>query len=324
MPAPPIDVFNGDADGICALHQLRLHTPQPDAHLITGPKRDIALLERVGEVSGQQITVLDISMDRNRDALTRLLSLGNRVFYADHHFSGQVIEHDLLEAHLDPSPDVCTSLIVDRLLAGAHRLWAIAGAFGDNLDESARRYARSLGLAEHEHGTLKEIGLLLNYNGYGLGIEDLLIHPADLFREIHRFDDPFIFHRDSEYLAQLRQGYAADMAQAADLHPETLTACGRVFRLPATAWANRVVGVIANTFSREQPAMAHVVLLTRPDGGFQVSVRAPLATGRGADDLCRRYATGGGRAAAAGINHLPEAELAAFLADFARHFPALR
>jgi len=322
MPAP-IDVFNGDADGICALHQLRLHAPQPDARLITGPKRDIALLERIGEVSGQQITVLDISLDRNRDALTRLLSLGNRVFYADHHFSGQVIEHDLLEKHLDPSPGTCTSLIVDRLLAGAHRLWAIAGAFGDNLDESARRYARALGLTAHEQETLKEIGLLLNYNGYGLSEEDLLIHPADLFRELHRFDDPFVFHRASEHLARLRQGYAADMAQAADLRPETLTAGGRVFRLPAASWANRLVGVIANTCSREQPTMAHVVLLTRPDGDFQVSIRAPLATGRGADELCRRYATGGGRAAAAGINQLPAAELATFLADFARHFPVL-
>ncbi|MCL2459312.1 MAG: acetyltransferase [Desulfobulbus sp.] len=324
MAAPDrIDIFNGDADGICALHQLRLHSPQPDARLITGPKRDIALLERVGEVSGQQITVLDISLDRNRDALRRLLALGNRVFYADHHFSGQVIEHSLLETHLDPSPGVCTSLIVDRLLAGAHRLWAIAGAFGDNLDESAHQHAHALGLAAHEQERLKEVGLLLNYNGYGLSAEDLLIHPADLFREIHRFDDPFVFYRDSEHLARLRQGYVADMAQVADLCPESLTASGRVFRLPATTWANRVVGMVANRFSREQPAMAHVVLLTHPDGDFQVSVRAPLATGRGADELCRRYATGGGRAAAAGINHLPAAELAVFLADFARHFPAL-
>ncbi|RUM38930.1 MAG: acetyltransferase, partial [Desulfobulbus sp.] len=39
------DVFNGDADGICALHQLRLHDPRPDAHLVTGVKRDICLLE---------------------------------------------------------------------------------------------------------------------------------------------------------------------------------------------------------------------------------------------------------------------------------------
>ena len=36
------DVFNGDADGICALIQLRLAEPA-DTTLITGVKRDTAL-----------------------------------------------------------------------------------------------------------------------------------------------------------------------------------------------------------------------------------------------------------------------------------------
>ena len=323
MPdANRIDVFNGDADGICALHQLRLHMPRPGARLITGLKRDIALLKRLDEVSGQRITVLDISLDRNREALMRLLSLGNRIFYADHHFSGEVPRHGLLETHLDPSPHVCTSLIVDRLLAGAHAPWAIAGAFGDNLDERARRYADALGLAADEQEMLREIGTLLNYNGYGLSEEDLLIHPADLFGEVRQFRDPFVFSRQSALLERLRRSYADDMARAADLQPASVTAGGRVFRLPAAAWANRVVGVLANRLSREQPALAHAVLLARPGGGFQVSVRAPLATRQGADSLCRRYATGGGRAGAAGINHLSEDELTGFLAAFARHFPS--
>ena len=38
------DVFNGDADGICALLQLRLAAPA-DSTLITGVKRDIDLKE---------------------------------------------------------------------------------------------------------------------------------------------------------------------------------------------------------------------------------------------------------------------------------------
>lgn len=37
------DVFNGDADGICALVQLRLASPA-DSVLITGVKRDIELM----------------------------------------------------------------------------------------------------------------------------------------------------------------------------------------------------------------------------------------------------------------------------------------
>ena len=39
------DIFNGDADGICALHQLRLADPC-DARLITGVKREIDLVSR--------------------------------------------------------------------------------------------------------------------------------------------------------------------------------------------------------------------------------------------------------------------------------------
>ncbi len=40
-----IDVFNGDADGICALTQLRNAEPL-ESTLITGVKRDIALVAK--------------------------------------------------------------------------------------------------------------------------------------------------------------------------------------------------------------------------------------------------------------------------------------
>lgn len=55
------DVFNGDADGLCALQQLRLANPK-SSQRVTGPKRDIALLERVNAKAGDSVTVLDISM----------------------------------------------------------------------------------------------------------------------------------------------------------------------------------------------------------------------------------------------------------------------
>jgi len=40
------DLFNGDADGICALIQLRL-AGSCESTLITGVKRDIALAQQV-------------------------------------------------------------------------------------------------------------------------------------------------------------------------------------------------------------------------------------------------------------------------------------
>ena len=40
------DVCNGDADGLCAVRQWRLHEPAA-ATLVTGLKREITLLQRV-------------------------------------------------------------------------------------------------------------------------------------------------------------------------------------------------------------------------------------------------------------------------------------
>ena len=118
--------FNGDADGLCALQQLRLADPSSSETevLVTGVKRDIALLERVRGSLGDQCTVLDVSLDVNRAGLLALLRAGVSVRYFDHHFAGEVPGHALLEAHIDLGPSACTSLIVDRYLDGRARRWA--------------------------------------------------------------------------------------------------------------------------------------------------------------------------------------------------------
>ena len=83
------DVFNGDADGICALVQLR-HAEPRESTLVTGVKRDISLLKQVDAQAGDSITVLDVSLDKNRDALQQVLEAGAEVFYCDHHFAGDI------------------------------------------------------------------------------------------------------------------------------------------------------------------------------------------------------------------------------------------
>ena len=75
------DVFNGDADGVCALHQMRLESPC-ESTLITGPKRDISLLKRVEAGAGDEVLVLDVALAKNRDALDRLLAAGVQVRYS--------------------------------------------------------------------------------------------------------------------------------------------------------------------------------------------------------------------------------------------------
>ena len=53
---------------------------------------------------------------------------------------------------------------------------------------------------------------------------------------------------------------------------------------------------------------------------MQVSVRAPLERPAGAAALCLEYPGGGGREAAAGINHLPMDAVGAFAERFIRYF----
>ena len=77
------DVFNGDADGIIALLQLRLAEPKSST-LITGVKRDIELLQQVDINKATSVTVLDISMEKNHQALTNILNNDVEVFYVDH------------------------------------------------------------------------------------------------------------------------------------------------------------------------------------------------------------------------------------------------
>jgi len=314
-----IDVFNGDADGICALHQLRVADPA-DSQLVTGPKRDISLLKRVEAGAGDRVTVLDVALSKNREALDRLLAAGAQVRYFDHHQPGDIPEHPNFEAHIDTDAAVCTSLLVNRHLQGRHLPWAVAAAFGDNLADSARAAAAPLGLSDAQLAALQSLGECLNYNGYGETLDDLFFDPAELYRQVRPYADPFAFIAEAPAYRTLQSGYMEDMARAVALAAAENRPGGRVFVLPAEKWARRISGVFGNRLAVESPQQAHAVLTAKPGGGYVVSVRAPLATRSGADVLCSQFDTGGGRKAAAGINHLPDAEFGRFLALFYQTF----
>lgn len=314
------DVFNGDADGLCALQQLRLHQPIEDAVLVTGVKRDIALLERVDAGEGDTVSVLDVSLDKNRNALLRLLEAGTRIEYFDHHFAGEIPLHSHLSTHIDTSAETCTSLLVDAFLNGAHRAWAVTGAFGDNFHDSARRAAAPLGLSEAHLGVLCELGTYLNYNGYGNDLEDLFFPPRELALLLRPYSDPFDFVGNEPAYQTLRTGYADDMGKAAALKPEFEEEKRALFILPDEAWTRRVSGVFGNLLAREHPQRAHAILTHLEDGAYRVSIRAPLSTKAGADALCREFPGGGGRSAAAGINHLDASDFEHFVERFQEQF----
>lgn len=313
------DVFNGDADGICALHQMRLANPI-ESTLITGVKRDISLLKQVQADSGDQVLVLDISLDKNRDDLIRLLEKGADIRYFDHHFAGDIPENKNLQTFINTDPNTCTSLLVDEYLNHKHLPWAVTAAFGDNLHQSAITAAKPLSLSDQQLEKLKLLGTCINYNGYGSSLDDLIFTPENLYRVISHYENPFEFIDTDKDYQKLVNGYNEDIVQAEQCKPTYNTDNHNLTILPNEKWARRVSGVYANTLATDNPDRAHAMLTEQEGGSFLVSVRAPLNNKTGADELCRQFETGGGRKAAAGINKLPAGDYDLFLEKFTQAF----
>lgn len=313
------DVFNGDADGLCALQQLRLADPR-DAILVTGCKRDIALVQRLPAAPGARVTVLDLSLARNRDAVLACLDCAMVFEYFDHHAPGEPICHAGFTAHIDTASDVCTSVLADRHIGGAHRRWAVVGAFGDNLTTTARQLAASLAIDPEPLARLRELGESLNYNAYGDSQADLYVPTAEVYRRMQGYADPLQFIDAEPVLRIIRKGYEADLAQARRVRPQQPCAGGMLWFLPDAAWSRRIRGVLANTLVQDHPDQAHAVIADDGAGGHVVSVRAPRIRPRGAADLCMAFPTGGGRSGAAGIDCLPADRLEVFVQAFVQAF----
>lgn len=314
-PLRRFDVCNGDADGLCAVRQWRLHDPQP-ATLVTGLKREIALLQRVPPDAADDVLVCDLSMARNRDALLRLLERGARVRWFDHHAAGDVPAHSGLSAHLDFSADICSSLLVDRQLRGAHRAWALVGAYGDDLTAVADRLAIESGFDAAQRGSLQRLGRSINYNAYGEQPEDVHVAPAALYALMSRYADPLAMLAAEPVIAEIDELRQSDLQQALGLAPVWQNERVRVLVLPDAPWSRRVSGTLANMLAQTRPDVAHAVLRPNRAGGYNVSLRAPRSVPRGAAALCAAFG-GSGRAAAAGIDDLPAAELDRFIAAVA-------
>ncbi|WP_331713030.1 acetyltransferase [Variovorax sp. HW608] len=228
--------------------------------------------------------------------------------------------HPHLQLIIDTAAGICTSLLVDRHLAGAYRAWAVVGAFGDDLPTRASALARSLGLDDASVRSLRELGEGINYNAYGGSEEDLLLPPARLYERVRPYRDPLDFIKDEPLAKDLALRRQADLVCAEAEAERLVLPGGEVHRLPDAPWARRVLGTYANTLSQREPTRAHAVL--RPDsaGAAVVSVRSPRTAPAGADVLCRGFG-GSGRASAAGIDRLPCARYEAFIEAFARAFP---
>jgi hypothetical protein len=238
------------------------------------------------------------------------------VRYFDHHASGEVPVHERLEAHLDMDAEICTSLLMDRHLGGRHRAWALVGAYGDELVAVADRLAADSGFEGAQRASLRRLGRAINYNAYGEDEGDVCIAPAALYALMARHADPFAMLGSEPVIDQIDSRRDADLRRALALAPSWQSDRARVVVLPDAPWSRRVSGVFANELAAAHPAQAQAVLRPCRNGDYTVSVRAPRQSPQGAHAVCAGFG-GSGRAAAAGIDALPSAELDRFVGAFA-------
>jgi len=317
-----IDVFNGDADGICALIQLRKVNPQ-QAQLVTGVKRDINLLKHVEATPEHHISVLDISFDKNRSDVERLLEQGASIEYFDHHYCGALTQHPRLKTIIDDQlSTLCTGLIVDQHIGGKFRAWALVAAFGDNLNATALALGKSSGFNLELLSVLQRLGMYINYNSYGNSLSDLYFHPDALYHHLQQYDSPLDFIAENSFIYNtLDTGYREDLtkAKASPYLYQSATAAVVFFR--NEKWARRVSGVYINELANQYPDRAHAVITGNTDGTCTVSIRKPLDRETlAADQLARKFASGGGRKSAAGINALQADQIDQFIEAFKAHF----
>jgi len=319
------DVFNGDADGIIALVQLRLAEPKVST-LITGVKRDISLLKKVKATSADSITVLDISLEKNNEALNTHLQNQVKVLYIDHHRAGDIPRSKYLTTLINTDANTCTSLLVNDYLNGAHAHWAVAAAFGDNMTESALTLAKKVDLSADQQTQLKDLGIYINYNGYGRDLDDLHFHPAGLYQALLAYPDPLtLIAEQGSIFYQLEKAYQQDMQLALTAKVLSNNEISKVVELEDAAWARRVSGVFGNDLANQSPNKAHAVITqnattNNEELSYTVSVRAPLNNKQGADQVCIQFPTGGGRAGAAGINKLPHSQLENFITTLHKYY----
>jgi single-stranded DNA-specific DHH superfamily exonuclease len=90
--------------------------------------------------------------------------------------------------------------------------------------------------------------------------------------------------------------------------------------LPNLPWAKRVYGMLASFLVKKYKIKPIAILVDIGKDNYLVSVRAPLNKPTGVGDLCRLFDSGGGRAAAGGINRLHKSYLEKFIQAFLNYW----
>lgn len=309
-----VDVCNGDADGLCSILQWRRHEPKAST-IVTLLRHEASLWGRVHTRPGDEFLLCDIPLEPNRATLLQLLNGGARVHYLNHHDTEDIPWHPQLQATVDSSHEACTSLIVDRLLGGKYRDWAVVGAYGDQLTRVANRLASGLGFMKDVRTRLRELGELISYNACVPHEKDAYLAPARLYERLSRYPGPLDFLQSESLVAELNAVRLEDLNKASALTPYWQDACACVYVLPDAPWAHRVASSLYYRIAAAEPQRAHAFLRPLKDGYFEAKVHA--ARNAGADLPKPEHTERASRRPRAWvIEHLPNGEIDHFIRAF--------
>ena len=307
------DLFNGDADGIISVHQYRMFKPKK-TNLVSGIKRDVTLLRHCDSIKNTKINVFDISVLSNEEYIDSILKKNNKIIWYDHHETGGRVSADNIKISVDTDPNTCTNIIVDKTLGGIYRPWTICGAFGDNLHDKANEL--NISFNEEQMKIFQEVGETLNYNGYGLKIEDLNAHPKDVLLDLMNYESPFEYHSKSELFNKIKNQMKLDREKLESSEVLYRSHAGEVLLLPPGQEATRYSGIFSNKKSTDNPDLAFAIITHGNNNTYRVSIRSPQNNPFGASELALRFPSGGGREKAAGINELKKVDLKKFIYNF--------
>jgi hypothetical protein len=309
-----VDICIGDANGLCSLLQWRLHQPKQSSTLaLLG--RESRLDGLIQASPGDDVLLCDIPMQANRSTLMQLLDSGAQIQYLSHQIGEESLWHPQLQYIEDAPQDSCTSLMVDRILDGKYRQWALVGAYGKRCNASADKLASSVGLPAHERARLRELGELINYNACSVDGQNACIPPVDLYSLMSGYQQAMDFLQSESVASELESVRREDLERAEQIAPYWQDAHASVYVLPDTPWAHRVAGGLGTHLSANEPTRAHAFLRPAANGCFMTRVHAARNNPNGgltftdaqADDDCQRAWV---------IEHLPDQEIDHFISAF--------
>ncbi len=273
--ARAFDICAGDADALCAVLQWRLHEPKV-AQMVSGPLCVTDSLGNFPVFPGDELLVCNVPIQVSRTPVTQTPARHATVQYLDCRGPASLLWHLQAKGTIPTSAKVCSSLLVNHLLQGKFRGWALVGAYGSAVQFDSEAQALAPGCSAGERKRLQQLGEAISYNAGVLHPRYVYMEPAHLYAQLARYDDPLDFLQAEPVAAELDGVFQSDLQKALAWKPYWKDAHATVYVLPDEGWAYRVARQLKSRLAVLNPGRAIAVLSPAGSGSVRVAVQSGL------------------------------------------------